>query len=205
VQNVFAAGDLDQFGDPADAADQWIVPFLEIDFWRWQMPRDRRDCGKPLLIHGCKLIRSRRRTDQRAQGADHRQNACDIALIEYMDGNAGTDQVGDDFGLQVGERENEVGFEREDLRNIRRDKRRDPRFLASDPRRAHRVAGDADDAILLAQQIQCLDGLLGETDDPAGRELAHGERYEENTPSVTPASKLLPDLTLKVIASTTFE
>jgi hypothetical protein len=37
------------------------------------------------------LIRSRRRTDQRAQGADHRQDAGDIALIEYMDGNAGTD------------------------------------------------------------------------------------------------------------------
>jgi hypothetical protein len=96
-----------------------------------------------------------------------------------MDGNAGTDQIGDDFSLQVREGENEVRFERDDLRNIRRDERRDPRLLASDLRRPHRVAGDADDAILLAEQIQCLHGFLGETDDPAGRELAHDRRYEE--------------------------
>jgi len=40
-------------------------------------------------------------------------------------------------------------------------------------RRPHRVAGNADDPVLLAEQIQGLDGFLGETDDPAGRELAH--------------------------------
>jgi hypothetical protein len=38
------------------------------------------------------------------------------------------------------------------------------------------AVGDADDAVLLAEQVQCLDGLFGETHDPAGRELAHGER-----------------------------
>ena len=71
------------------------------------------------------------------------------------------------------------GSQREDLRNVRRDEGRHPRLLAPDPRRPHRIAGDADDAVLLAEQIQRLDGLFGETDDPAGRELAHGRRYAE--------------------------
>src|SRR5690606_27438743 len=30
-EDVVAAGDADQFGDPADAADAWLVPFLEVD------------------------------------------------------------------------------------------------------------------------------------------------------------------------------
>ena len=40
--------------------------------------------------------------------------------------------------------------------------------------RPHRVAGNADDPVLLAKQVQCLHGFLGETHDPAGREVAHG-------------------------------
>jgi hypothetical protein len=40
-------------------------------------------------------------------------------------------------------------------------------------RRPHRIAGDADDSILLAELIQRLYGLFGKADDPAGRELAH--------------------------------
>ena len=45
--------------------------------------------------------------------------------------------------------------------------------------RPHRVTGDADDPVLLAEQIQRLDGFFGETDDPAGRELAHAGGYDE--------------------------
>jgi hypothetical protein len=40
-----------------------------------------------------------------------------------MDGNAGTDQIGDDFSLQVGEGEHKIRLKREDLRDIRRDER----------------------------------------------------------------------------------
>ena len=34
-KHVLATGDLDEFRDPADAADEWIVPFLEIHLRLW--------------------------------------------------------------------------------------------------------------------------------------------------------------------------
>jgi hypothetical protein len=37
--------------------------------------------------------------------------------------------------------------------------------------RTHGIARDADDAVLLAQQIERLDRLLGEADQPAGWEM----------------------------------
>src|ERR1700730_10323393 len=36
-KHVLSACDLDQLGYPADAADQRIVPFLEIDPWSWMV------------------------------------------------------------------------------------------------------------------------------------------------------------------------
>ena len=173
-KDVVAAGDLDQFGHPADAADQGIVPFLEIDFWLWRRPRRRGDVRKPPLETARELLGAVGRADHRAERADHREDARDIALVEDMDGDAGADEVGDDVGLQVGEGEHEIGIEREDLRDVRRDECRHPRLLAPHPRRAHGIAGDADDAVLLAEQIQRLDRLFGQADDAAGREVVHG-------------------------------
>src|SRR5260370_10353986 len=83
-QNIFAARNLDQFRDPADAADQGIVPFLEIDFWLWRGPGYRRDVREAFLIAGCELISALGCTDQRADGADHRQDAGDVALVKNM-------------------------------------------------------------------------------------------------------------------------
>src|ERR1700676_2837443 len=178
-QDVFAAGDLDQFGNPADAADQRFVPFLEIDFWFWRRPRRGRDACQTLLIAGCELIGALRRIDQSPKGADHRQDAGDVALVEAVDRDAGTDQVGDDVRLQIRESQHQIRLQREDFRNVRRDERRNPRLLAPHLRRATPLARDPDDPVLLAEQIQRLDGFLGEADDPAGREVAHGGRYGE--------------------------
>jgi len=44
-------------------------------------------------------------------------------------------------------------------------------------RRPDGVAGDADDAAILAEEIKRLDGFFREADDPAGRELAHACHY----------------------------
>src|ERR1700733_7029013 len=51
-QDVLAARDLDQFRNPADAADQRIVPFLEIHYWFGQGPRSRSELCQTLLISG---------------------------------------------------------------------------------------------------------------------------------------------------------
>ena len=156
-----------------------IVPFLEIDFWPGRGPRSGGDAGETLLIAGCELIGAIGRTDQRAEGADHRQDAGDVALVEDMDRDAGANEIGNDLSLQIREGQNEVRLQRQDFRNVGRDERRHPRLLAPDPRRPHRIAGDADDAVLLAQEVQRLDGFLGEADDAAGREVAHDGRYAE--------------------------
>jgi hypothetical protein len=54
----------------------------------------------------------------RAERADHRQNAGDVALVEYMNGDAGARQVCGDLGLQIGEAQHKVRIECEDLRHI---------------------------------------------------------------------------------------
>jgi hypothetical protein len=68
-QHVFAARDLDQLRNPADAADQGIVPFLEIDFWFCRGSGSRGDASETLLIAGGKPIGVLR-------GADQRRRAC---------------------------------------------------------------------------------------------------------------------------------
>src|SRR3954471_1257087 len=156
-----------------------------MDFWFCRTPRRRGDAGEALFIEACELIGSIRRANQCAQRADHRQNARYIALVEDVDGEAGADEVSDDAGLQVGEGENQIRLERENLWNVRRDEGRYPRLFAADSWRPYRIAGDADDAILLAEQIQRLHGLFGEADDPAGREMAHAKAMRNNRRGVT--------------------
>lgn len=67
------------------------------------------------------------------------------------------------------------GSKGQDLRNVRGDEGRHPRLLPPHLGRADGVAGDADDAVLLAEQVQRFDGLFGQADDAAGREVAHGK------------------------------
>ena len=50
--------------------------------------------------------------DQRAEGADHRQDAGHVALVEQMDGEAGAGEVVDDSGLEIGESKDQVGHKR---------------------------------------------------------------------------------------------
>src|SRR5262249_60254930 len=68
------------------------------------------------------------------------------------------------------EGEHEVGLEREDFLELGGDEPRPPRFLLAHPRRTPRVARHADDAPLLAEEIERLHGLFGEADDALGRE-----------------------------------
>ncbi len=89
-----------------------------------------------------------------------------------MDRDAAPDQLGDDVGLQVGEGQDQVGLERQDLVEVRGNERGDPRLFPSHPRRAHRIARHADDAAILAEEIQRLHGLFRQANDALGRKHA---------------------------------
>ena len=89
-----------------------------------------------------------------------------------MDGNAGADQLCRDLRLEIGKGENEIGLEREDLRNIGRGEGRNARLLAPDLRRPHGITGHADDAVLLTEKVKRFDRLLCQADDPRGRKFA---------------------------------
>jgi len=94
---------------------------------------------------------------------DHRdglQDGGDAALVEHVHRHAGADQLAGDVGLQVRETQHQVGFERQDLVDLGGEKG---------------VTRDADDAVLLAQQVEDLGGLFGQADDAARVEV--GRRH----------------------------
>ena len=111
--------------------------------------------------------------DQRADRADHGKDAGKFALVEQMHGDASFGEVAHDVGLQVGESQHEIGLEGQDLVEACRGEGAHPR-LGAHLGRSHGVARDADDAILLAQQVESLDRLLGQADQALRREMAHG-------------------------------
>src|ERR1700730_2739734 len=138
-KHILATGNLDEFRDPPDAADERIVPFLEIYLRLWPPTNQRRHLAEASFIAPGKPFRLVYRSDQSADGADHRKNAGDIALIESMDGNACADQLCRDLRLEIGEGEDEVRLERADLRNIGRGEGRNARLLAPDLRWPHGI------------------------------------------------------------------
>ena len=89
-----------------------------------------------------------------------------------MDRDAGLGEFTHDVGLQVGEGQHQVGLQGEYLVEARRGEGADPR-LQPHFGRPHGIARDADDAVLLAQQIERLDRFLGEADQAAGRKMTH--------------------------------
>ena len=70
---------------------------------------------------------------ERADHADHLKDLGDAALVERHDGIAAANQLGGDVGLQIGERQDQVGFERLDLVEPRVDERRYLRLADAPP------------------------------------------------------------------------
>jgi hypothetical protein len=89
-----------------------------------------------------------------------------------MDGNSGADQFCRDRCLEIGEGEDEVRLEREDLWNVGRCEGRDARLLAPNLRWPHRITGHPDDEILLVKKVERFDRLLRKADDPGWWKLA---------------------------------
>ena len=87
-----------------------------------------------------------------------------------MHSNSGSDEVGSDWCLKIGKGEDEVRLKCENFWDVCRGEGRDTRLLAPHLRRAHRIPGDADDAILLAKKVQRLDCFFRQADDARGVE-----------------------------------
>ena len=73
-----------------------------------------------------------------------------------MDVDPAANEISGDVRLEIGERQDEIGLQREDLVDICRGEGADARLLAASLRQAYDIAGDPDDAVLLPEQIQRL-------------------------------------------------
>jgi hypothetical protein len=107
--------------------------------------------------------------DHRGHLVQHGEDLLHAALVEHRDLHALPDQLGRDVRLQVGKTEDAVRLERQDLVDLRGEEGAHLRLLVTRAARPHGVAGDADDARLLAQQVQPLRRLLGQAHDALRR------------------------------------
>jgi hypothetical protein len=140
---------------PSDARDQRIVPFLEEHAQPHRQARRR--LADAVQIRGeaiGQLLGLALTADQAAEHRDHLKDLGHRALVEDDDVEAAAHELGDQVGLQIRERQHEIGLERLDLVELRVDEGRDLRRAALPA--AHRIARDADDAIALPEQIERL-------------------------------------------------
>ena len=169
---VPATGDLDEFRDPANAADERFVPLLEIDLRLWPAANQRRHLAKARFVAPGERFRLIHSADQCAKGVDHRENAGDVTLIERMHGNAGANELSRDRRLEIRKGKDEVWLKGENFWNVGRSKGRNARLLPPDSRRPYGIAGHAGNAVLLTEKVECFDRLLRQADDPGGWKFA---------------------------------
>src|SRR5688572_30617563 len=103
-------------------------------------------------------------TDDTRENADHLKDVHDGTLVEREDRQPALYELRGDVGLEIREGEDEIGLERFYFVEARRNEGRDF-WLAARFRRPERVAGDTGHAVALAEQIEGLGRLLGQTDD----------------------------------------
>jgi hypothetical protein len=96
-------------------------------------------------------------------------NRWDTSLIESVDIEPAANESSGDVRLEIGKRQDQIRTQSQDLVDIGRDEGADPRLFAASLRWAHRIAGDPDDPVLLAKQVERFDGLFGKTNDSLRR------------------------------------
>ena len=170
-EHLDAARDLDQLRHPLDAGDHRLVPFLEID------PRAARQ-SRGLFAH---RVAAGPRSDTASASAFSAAptSAPSVRIMSRMPATSRWLKAWTAMLRRISSaamsacRSEKVstrsGFERDDLLEVGRNERRDARLLAPHLRRPHRVARHADNAMLLAEEIQRLDGFFGQADDAGGR------------------------------------
>jgi hypothetical protein len=76
------------------------------------------------------------------------------------------------------ERQDEIGLEIEDLRDIAGSERGDPWLLTPRPRWVNHIARDANDAGFIAEKIKALDDFLGKANDPLRRVSVYDDQRQ---------------------------
>jgi hypothetical protein len=114
-----------------------------------------------------------------------------------MDIQSTTNEIGGNVGPEIGECQEEIRFQGEDLVDVRGREGARPRLLAASLRRAHGVTGDPDDAVPLAEQIQRFNGFLGEANNSARRDhqtLAYPIRQTPPPTTARPGTQPIPKI-----------
>jgi hypothetical protein len=180
-EDVVAAGHAHQFGDPADGGDRRFVPFLEIHARAPRQARGRRAYRFDMRLD---LRRERlglcRRADHRAEPADVAEDAVDAAVVADPHLDPGLDQLARNIGLDVGKANRQVRLQLQDLADLRAGERRHLGLFLARLRWTHGEAGNADDAVLLAERVQHLGRLLGHAHDAPRIKLAPGAHGYSN-------------------------
>jgi hypothetical protein len=135
--------------------------------------------------------------DECAEGADHSEDARYIALVENVNGKSCAREVSSDRCLKVREGENQIGLQRDDLRDVGRGEGQDL-VSRADLGRPNGISGDADDAVLLAEEIEGLDRFFRMANETARRISAHGSLVRHRECRL-PLRQLAPPIGLTVV------
>ncbi len=169
---IIATGDADEFRDPANTGNHWIIPLLEVDSRAvWQ---DRGSASHVIHV-GLKVSDQGRcfrcRTDHRTQHRDHGEDFLHGSLVENVHGHAAANQLRGYIGLQIGKPEYEVGLKLENPINLCRGERRNPWLFLARLWWTHGEPGNTNYPVLFAEKIERFGGFLGETHDALRKSL----------------------------------
>ena len=168
-EHVFAACDADEFRDPRDRADHRLVPLLEVHA---RPARPHRRCraypGVPCEAAGDPRLGPVRGAHHPGNQTQRVEDLGDAPLVGDQHIQAGADQFVGKCRLHVREADHQIRLQRHDAVDLAVEEGAHPRLGASRLRRAHGVAADAHDAVLLAEQVQPLGGFFGKADDALG-------------------------------------
>jgi hypothetical protein len=132
-KDVVAARALDQLGDPADAGDQRLGPFLKVNLGSGcAIGSDGLQGAMHPLDH---LLGARALPDDLTEVADCSVNVLEIARVDRPHRDARADQIGGELVLDVGRGDDEIGFESQDRLEVSRSEAAYPRFLLRARRR----------------------------------------------------------------------
>ena len=173
-ENIFAAGGFDEFANPADAADERIIPFFKVD--AGALGASGAAVAEDFVVEfGGEFAGLGFATDGAADEEDGFLNLGERALVGGEDGVAAAEEFLGGVGLDIGEGDDEVGAEGIDFVVVHAGETADAGF-AADGGWFEGEAGDAADAASGAEGVDDFGGFGAEADDAFGK----GHWHENN-------------------------